>query len=99
MDPKWYLPLYQTLGHSNTCEFTEITVHTVAEGYFTTTANNSVRKAHTKLTFGGIWRTLTVHGVLQKCVTYHSIPAVGSSTGTSANDFVYAFLVDGCIAF
>lgn len=31
--------------------------------------------------------------------TYHSIPTVGSSTSTSANDFVYAFLVDGSIAF
>lgn len=35
----------------------------------------------------------------QICDTYHSIPTVGSSTGTSADDFVYAFLVDGRIAF
>lgn len=33
------------------------------------------------------------------CDTYHSITTVGSSTSTSADDFVYAFLVDGCIAF
>ena len=31
--------------------------------------------------------------------TYHSITTVGSSTSTSANDFVYAFLMDSCIAF
>lgn len=35
----------------------------------------------------------------QICNTYHGIPTVGSSTSTSANDFVYAFFVDGSIAF
>lgn len=35
----------------------------------------------------------------QKCNTYHCVPTVGSSTSTSANDFVYAFFVDGCVAF
>ena len=34
----------------------------------------------------------------EMCVTYHSIPTVGSSAGTSADNFIYAFLVDGCIA-
>lgn len=33
------------------------------------------------------------------CWTYHSIPTIGSRAGTSADDFVYAFLVDGCVAF
>lgn len=36
---------------------------------------------------------------VQICDPYHSIPTIGSSTGTSADDFVYAFLVDGCVAF
>lgn len=41
-----------------------------------------------------------IQDVLQKqWVTYHSIPTVGCSTGASAYDFVYAFLMDGCIAF
>lgn len=35
----------------------------------------------------------------QICDPYHSIPTIGSSSGTSADDFVYAFLVDGCVAF
>lgn len=34
----------------------------------------------------------------QICDPYHSIPTIGSSTGTPADDFVYAFLVDGCVA-
>lgn len=33
----------------------------------------------------------------QMCDPYHSVPTVGSGTGTPADDFVYAFLVDGCI--
>lgn len=35
----------------------------------------------------------------QMCDPYHSVATVGSSTGTPADDFVYAFLVDGCITF
>lgn len=53
----------------------------------------------TKRTLNSHGKNLKASGVLYKCDTYHSIPTVGSSTSTSADDFVDAFLVDGCIAF